>query len=79
MIIFLGYLYGVWLGLSDIQMEGKFVSLLDVWKFCGNFRNWMKGEFNNSGYNEYCVIYWILRRGWNDDQCINKLNIVCKK
>nr|XP_034321393.1 perlucin-like protein isoform X2 [Crassostrea gigas] len=74
-----GYSYGVWLGLSDIQTEGKFVSLSDARKPRGNFRNWMKGEPNNSGHNEHCAMYWITRRGWNDDQCTNKLNIVYKK
>lgn len=74
-----GYSYGVWLGLNDVQTEEQFVSLSDARKPRGNFRNWMKGEPNNSGHNEQCAMYWITRRGWNDDQCTNKLNIVCKK
>ena len=58
MKIISGYSYGVWLGLSDIQTEGKFVSLSDARKPRGNFRNWAKGEPNNREHNEHCAMYW---------------------
>ncbi|XP_052693269.1 perlucin-like protein [Crassostrea angulata] len=53
-----GYTDGVWLGLSDVQTEGQFVSLSDARKPQGNFRNWAKGEPNNNGHNEHCAMYW---------------------
>lgn len=70
-----GYTH-VWLGVSDIQREGQFVTLSDARK--PRYSNWLKGEPNNVN-NEDCLLYGIGRGGWNDGNCESKVNYVCKK
>lgn len=65
-----------WLGVSDIQREGQFVTLSDARK--PRYSNWLKGEPNNVN-NEDCLLYGIGRGGWNDGNCESKVNYVCKK
>lgn len=72
-----GYAFGVWLGLSDLQNEGQFVTLSDARR--PRYSNWIKGEPNNLRENEHCAMYWSLKKGWNDSPCTVKLNYVCKK
>ncbi|XP_061192814.1 perlucin-like protein [Saccostrea echinata] len=72
-----GYRYGVWLGVSDHQYEGKFISISNARSL--SYSNWMKGEPNNFRGKEDCTLYWFLHRGWNDTACNGKINYVCKK
>ena len=74
----LGYSYGVWLGFSDIQKEGQFLALSDRKR--PRYVNWMQGAPNNGqGGTEHCAMYWIARKGWNDEKCSIRLNYVCTK
>lgn len=66
----------VWLGVSDLQKEGHFVTLSDARQ--PSYNNWLKGEPNNHN-NEDCVEYWMSKGGWNDWICTNKGNYVCEK
>ncbi|XP_065936398.1 perlucin-like protein [Magallana gigas] len=72
-----GYGFGVWLGLTDLQREGQYVTMSDARR--PRYRNWMRGEPNNGNRNEHCAMYWITRSGWNDTVCKGKINFVCKK
>lgn len=72
-----GYTYGVWLGLSDLQNEGQYVSLSDGRR--PRYINWGKGEPNNVAKIEHCAMYVFKKRGWNDYGCQNKINYVCMK
>lgn len=69
---------GVWLGFNDFQNEGQFIVMLDVKEFF--YINWGSMEFNNGLFkDEYCVMYWLKYKCWNDFNCISRLNYVCKK
>lgn len=51
--------------------------MLDVKEFF--YINWGSIEFNNGLYkDEYCVMYWLKYKCWNDFNCIFRLNYVCK-
>ncbi|XP_022304401.1 perlucin-like protein [Crassostrea virginica] len=74
----LGYNYGVWLGFSDIIKDGQFLALSDRKRL--RYVNWTQGAPNNGhGGTEHCAMYWIARRGWNDERCSIRLNYVCTK
>lgn len=52
--------------------------MLDVKEFF--YINWGSIEFNNGLFkDEYCVMYWLKYKCWNDFNCISRLNYVCKK
>ncbi|XP_062595640.1 CD209 antigen-like protein C [Saccostrea cucullata] len=72
-----GYQDQVWLGASDIQQEGKFVSVSNAERL--HYSHWISGQPNNSGGLEHCATYWIPKRGMNDSPCNLKFNYVCKK
>nr|XP_022310758.1 perlucin-like protein [Crassostrea virginica] len=72
-----GYTYGVWLGFSDIQTEGQFVSLTDARSV--RYANWMAGYPNNLNGAEHCAMYWWSHKGWNDSPCSQKINYACTK
>ena len=72
-----GYIFGVWLGFSDVQREGHMVSISNRKR--PGYANWMRGEPNDSGGNEDCAMYWKDRKGWNDSPCSTKINFVCTK
>ena len=72
-----GYIFGVWLGFSDVQREGHMVSISDRKR--PSYANWMRGEPNDNGGNEDCAMYWKDRTGWNDSPCSSKINSVCTK
>ncbi|XP_062610422.1 perlucin-like protein [Saccostrea cucullata] len=72
-----GYQDQVWLGASDIQHEGEFVSVSNGERL--HYSHWLRGQPNNSGGREHCATYWIPRRGMNDSPCNVKYNYVCKK
>ncbi|XP_061165682.1 C-type lectin domain family 4 member M-like [Saccostrea echinata] len=59
----------VWLGASDIQHEGKYVSVSNAERL--QYINWASGQPNNGGgsRNEHCGSYWISNRGMRDAPC----------
>nr|XP_057910099.1 uncharacterized protein LOC131105709 [Doryrhamphus excisus] len=66
----------IWIGLSDLDHEGK-------WKWVNgeelDFEGfWQKGEPNNSDGNEDCVEVSRAGRGWNDMPCGEQLSWVCE-
>ena len=75
--MFSGYTYGVWLGFSDIQTEGQFVSLTDARSI--RYVNWMAGYPNNLNGGEHCAMWWWPHKGWNDSPCSMKINYACTK
>ena len=72
--MFSGYKYGVWLGFSDIQSEGQYVSLTDARSI--RYARWIGGEPNNLNGREHCAMYWA-SNGWNDFPCSKKINYAC--
>ncbi|XP_062579535.1 perlucin-like protein [Saccostrea cucullata] len=72
-----GYRYGVWLGICDHQLEGKFVSISNGKGI--SYSHWIRGEPNDYRSNEDCALYWYTLKGWNDTPCSGKINYVCKK
>lgn len=53
-----------------------------AWKWSdnstGSFKNWLPGEPNNSGLNEYCVTE-DNQHLWNDDDCAKAYAFLCHK
>ena len=76
-LIIKGYIFGVWLGFSDVQREGHMVSVSDRRR--PGYVNWIKGQPDNYGGNEDCAMYWKDLTGWNDSPCSTKINFVCTK
>ncbi|XP_074816040.1 mannose-binding protein-like [Natator depressus] len=63
-----------YLGISDVQTEGKFVYLNGE---PVTYTNWNTGEPNNNG-NEDCVVMYDNGK-WNDLDCSNsKVSIICE-
>lgn len=58
-------------------MEGQFLTISDRKR--RHYLNREKGETNNVNGSEYCVMYVVKRKGWNDERCSIKLNHVCTK
>ncbi|XP_061165584.1 CD209 antigen-like protein C [Saccostrea echinata] len=71
-----GYQTHVWLGASDVQQEGKFISVSNAEEL--QYIHWVKGQPDNIRGIEHCATYWIRRKGMNDAPCHNKYNYVCK-
>lgn len=46
-------------------------------KIC--YSNWYRGELNNYGKSEYCVMFRSMIRIWNDVYCKEIMNYICKK
>uniref|UniRef100_A0A8W8P008 C-type lectin domain-containing protein n=1 Tax=Magallana gigas TaxID=29159 RepID=A0A8W8P008_MAGGI len=69
--------HGVWLGYSDIQKEGQFVTLSGAKVL--QYSNWSKGEPNNVNGIEHCTGYFVNTKSWNDCICAGQLHYVCKK
>nr|XP_034316065.1 perlucin-like protein [Crassostrea gigas] len=72
-----GYTKGVWLGYSDIQKEGRYVSMSNAEEL--GYNNWHKTEPNNAGGIEHCAAIHVQYVGWVDVHCTAKFNFVCKK
>ncbi|XP_061165689.1 perlucin-like protein [Saccostrea echinata] len=72
-----GYRDQVWLGASDIQQEGKFISVSNAERL--HYSHWLRGQPNNSAGGEDCATYWIPLKGMNDSPCNVTFNYVCKK
>ncbi|XP_077980176.1 C-type mannose receptor 2-like [Glandiceps talaboti] len=72
--------HNVWIGLNDIQKEGK-------WKWEDGsklskkkYSNWHTGEPNNGGGNEDCAHININENyEWNDIACTTKFGYICEK
>lgn len=75
--MFTGNHHGVWLGYSDIQKEGQFVTLSAAQDL--QYKNWSKGEPNNVKGIEHCTGYFVNTKSWNDCICTGQLHYVCKK
>ncbi|XP_062614901.1 C-type lectin domain family 4 member M-like [Saccostrea cucullata] len=64
----------VWMGVSDIIKENKFLKLSNAENI--QFNNWGSGEPNNSG-KEHCVEW---KDGkWNDLSCESKNGFACER
>jgi hypothetical protein len=72
--IFIG-MSNVWMGLSDILKETKFLQLSDAHKI--KFANWAKGQPDNYKNNEDCI-EWMGSGKWNDINCDDKNAFVCE-
>ncbi|XP_062595568.1 C-type lectin 37Db-like [Saccostrea cucullata] len=66
----------VWLGASDTQQEGKFISVSKAEGL--PYSHWLKGQPDNYGGGENCVTYWVSYRAMNDAPCNYKYTYVCK-
>lgn len=73
----LGYAKGVWLGYSDIQKEGHYVTISNAEDL--GYQNWHKGEPNDWQKNEHCAAIHLQYAGWVDYHCTAKYNYICKK
>ncbi|XP_067006079.2 hemolymph lipopolysaccharide-binding protein [Anabrus simplex] len=68
----------VWIGLSDIEKEHKFVTVLGEPMSSTGYTKWGPHEPNNYGGNEDCVSF--RRNGrFNDVSCGHELNFFCEK
>ncbi|XP_062610412.1 perlucin-like protein [Saccostrea cucullata] len=72
----LGHSPQVWLGASDTQQEGKFISVSKAEGL--PYSHWLKGQPDNYVGGENCATYWVTYRGTNDAQCDDKYTYVCK-
>ena len=72
-----GYHSGVWLGVTDVQIENHFVALSNGRE--PNYIHWAKQEPNNIAGEEHCALYWLATKAWHDGSCSRKANYVCKK
>ncbi|XP_062989222.1 pulmonary surfactant-associated protein D [Elgaria multicarinata webbii] len=68
------YKKSVFLGITDIQTEGKFKYLNGE---AINYSNWLQGEPNNDKGTENCVELYVNGK-WNDKSCGEKRLIVCE-
>lgn len=69
--------FSVWIGGSDLQVEGVF-----VWSDSGNnftFTNWLGSQPDNARNNEHCVGMIALTGTWNDWPCSHSTLFVCEK
>ncbi|XP_048663546.1 mannose-binding protein C-like [Marmota marmota marmota] len=62
------------LGITDKENEGQFV---DMAGRRVTYRNWNKGEPNNTDSGEHCVLM-LLDGTWNDTTCSSSFLAVCK-
>ena len=69
--------YGVWIGIDDKSIEGKFTYASDGESV--KFTNWNRGQPDNAGGNEDCAHLW---KGhgfrWNDVPCSARMSFVCE-
>ncbi|XP_062595582.1 lectin-like [Saccostrea cucullata] len=72
-----GHSSQIWLGASDIQQEGKFISVSKAESL--HYSHWVREQPDNQGGREHCMTYWVSPKGMNDAPCDNKYNYVCKK
>jgi len=68
--------FAIWIGLNDMDNEGQF-----KWsdgQELGKYTKWAKGEPNDHGNDEDCVVLEIKLDGWNDRNCNEPLTFVCE-
>ncbi|KAK7789752.1 hypothetical protein R5R35_005172 [Gryllus longicercus] len=68
----------VWVGISDLKKEGKFVSLTGRTLQEEGYERWANGEPNNEGGNEHCLAF-DRQRLYNDEPCDTRLSFVCER
>lgn len=75
-VLISGYTKGVWLGYSDIQKEGRYVSMSNAEEL--GYQNWYKTEPNNADGIEHCAAIHVKYVGWVDLilYARNKFNIL---
>ncbi|XP_070539251.1 perlucin-like protein [Ptychodera flava] len=74
---FTRHVYHLWIGLTDIDVEGKW-----VWADGSplKYSNWNHGEPNNAGGIEDCAHFWSSLDGrWNDYPCSARLGFICER
>ncbi|XP_062595558.1 CD209 antigen-like protein D [Saccostrea cucullata] len=67
----------IWLGASDTQQEGQFISVSKAEVL--PYNHWLKGQPDNVGGAEDCATYWLAYKAMNDAPCHYTYNYVCKK
>ena len=65
----------VWVGISDIAVEGTYTRYFDLDNPVGYFLNWLAGEPNNQNSNEDCV--QIAGNGYTDKLCTTTVKSGC--
>ncbi|XP_073478621.1 hepatic lectin-like [Aquarana catesbeiana] len=67
-----------WIGLSDIEEEGKW-TWVDGTDYASSYKAWMPNEPNNNDNNEDCAHLW-LKGKWNDKKCSHaEYTALCEK
>ena len=74
----------VWIGYSDIESEGTWIS--ERTNITMKYENWLEGQPDQSNGNEDCVeiFYsgkdnWNIKGKWNDNSCNARRISICKK
>ena len=70
---------GIWLGYSDFDSEGHFMSIEDTSSMIPPYIKWAVGEANNYGGNENCALFRPADRYLNDVRCFRRLHYVCRR
>jgi hypothetical protein len=65
----------VWLGASDLVLEGSWIWVDGV---PSSYTNWSSGQPDNGSGTEDCV-YMLADGRWNDDQCGHGVRYVCER
>ncbi|XP_064597162.1 LOW QUALITY PROTEIN: macrophage mannose receptor 1-like [Liolophura sinensis] len=68
--------YGIyWIGLNSLNLDGfKWSDSTMV-----EFVNWAKNEPNDGYGGQRCVDFYNFNGGWNDDNCADKNEFICRK
>ena len=65
-----------WLAGNDLDREGEW-----RWVTSGqlvSFRDWVRGQPNNAGRNQDCMVYEHLSSAWRDDSCERRSWTLCE-
>ena len=66
-----------WIGLNDKDVEGNFVWVSD--NSTVYYSNWDRGDPNNAGQGEHCVLIWTRDHKWDDAPCGWHRRPLCEK